>query len=197
MQRITCTDVVSLASQVFDTQGFVSPYIMQYKKLLPMLWNNKTTWTENLKTKTIKDDNGQVVPEKVAAEAVELFGEWITDIPKLKELKFPRYIKGELDFAAIFGDASKTGIGVVSYAITKDKAGTTHSQIVFSKSTLIPKNLREKANLEDALTIAQAELIAMLSCVTMSHYLQDALAPALTSKNVHIFTDSLLNLQRI
>ena len=37
----------------------------------------------------------------------------------------------------------------------------------------------------------------MLSCVTMSHYLQDALAPALTSKNVHIFIDSLLNLQRI
>ena len=37
----------------------------------------------------------------------------------------------------------------------------------------------------------------MLSCVTMSHYLQDALAPTLTSKNMHIFTDSLLNLQCI
>lgn len=30
--RITRRDVVSLASQIFDTQGFVSPYVMQYKK---------------------------------------------------------------------------------------------------------------------------------------------------------------------
>ena len=28
-ERVTHTDVVSLASQIFDTQGFVSPYIMQ------------------------------------------------------------------------------------------------------------------------------------------------------------------------
>ena len=196
-ERITRTDVVSLASQVFDTQGFVSPYIMPYKKLLPMLWHNKTTWTENLKTKTIRDENGQEIPDKVAIEVVERFCEWTVDIPRLKELKFPRYIKGELDFVAIFGDASKTGIGVVAYAVTKDTLGNVHSTIIYSKSTLMPKNLREKAIAEDALTIARAELIAMLSCVTMSHYLQNALEPALTSKNVHIFTDSLLNLQRI
>ena len=40
-------DVVLLASQIFDTQGFVSPYVMQYKKLLPMLWHNNVTWAEN------------------------------------------------------------------------------------------------------------------------------------------------------
>ena len=50
--RITCRDVVSLASQIFDTQGFVSPYVMQYKKPLPMLWHNNTTWNENLIGKT-------------------------------------------------------------------------------------------------------------------------------------------------
>ena len=33
--RITRRDVVSLASQIFDTQGFVSPYVMQYKKTAP------------------------------------------------------------------------------------------------------------------------------------------------------------------
>ena len=35
--QITRRDVISLASKIFDTQGFVSPYVMQYKKLLPML----------------------------------------------------------------------------------------------------------------------------------------------------------------
>ena len=196
-ERITRADVVSLASQVFDTQGFVSPYIMQYKKLLPMLWHNKTTWTENLKTKTMTNNDGKVVPDEVAAEAVQRFCEWIEDIPKLKELKFSRYIKGELNFVAIFGDASKTGIGVVAYAVSNDTKGKVHSQIIFSKSTLMPKNLREKAMAEAALTIARAELIAMLNCVTMSQYLQKALAPLLSSEKVHIFTDSLLNLQRI
>ena len=155
-ERVTRTDVVSLASQIFDTQGFVSPYIMQYKKLLPMFWQNKTTWTENLKTKTVIDEHGQKVPDKVAAEGVEKFCEGIKDVPRLKELKFPRYIKGELDFVAIFGDASKTGIGVVAYAVSKMTSGEPRSQIIYSKSTLLPKNLREKANAEDALTIARA-----------------------------------------
>ena len=35
MVRITRRDVVSLASQIFDTQGFVSPYVMQYIKTAP------------------------------------------------------------------------------------------------------------------------------------------------------------------
>ena len=61
----------------------------------------------------------------------------------------------------------------------------------------MPKNLREKAKLEDALTIARAELIAMVSCVTMMDYLREAYNPLLTSDKVFIFTDSLLNLQRI
>ena len=52
--RITRRDVVSLASQIFDTQGFVSPYVMQYKKLLPLLWHNNKTWDENLIDKKVK-----------------------------------------------------------------------------------------------------------------------------------------------
>ena len=93
-EKITRTDVVSLASKIFDTQGFVSPYVMQYKKILPMLWQNKTTWTENLKTKTVIGENGQKVADEVATEAVNRFCEWIKDVPRLKELNFPRYIKG-------------------------------------------------------------------------------------------------------
>ena len=85
----------------------------------------------------------------------------------------------------------------MAYAIATTEKGEKRSQIIYSKSTLMPKNLREKALAEDALTIARAELIGMLCCVTMSDYIQKALAPALSSDRVHIFTDSLLNLQRI
>ena len=59
--RITRRDVVLLASQIFETQGFVSPYVMQYKKLLPMLWHNNTTWDKNLIGKTTFVDGEEVI----------------------------------------------------------------------------------------------------------------------------------------
>ena len=91
-ERITRQDVVSLASQIFDTQGFVSPYVMHYKKLLPLLWHNNTTWDENLIGKTTTDEQNNVVPDEVAREAVDRFKEWIKDVPRLKELRFSRYL---------------------------------------------------------------------------------------------------------
>ena len=114
-KRITRRDVVSLASQIFDTQGFVSPYIMQYKKLLPLLWHNGTTWDENLIDKTVLNDDGDLVEDPVAQKAVTRFREWIADIPRLKELRFSRFVPGEIESVVIFGDASLTGVGVVSY----------------------------------------------------------------------------------
>ena len=196
-KKITRHLLVSLAARVFDTQGYVSPYVMQFKKLLPMLWHNQTSWKEDLENRSTLDDSGKKIPCPVAQEAVARFKEWVEDIPKLKELQFPRFIGGPIEFVAIFGDASKTGIGVVAYAVTKADTGATLSRIIYSKSSLMPKNLREKAKLEDTLTIARAELIAMVCCVTMMDYLREAYNPLLTSDKVVIFTDSLLNLQRI
>ena len=191
---ITRRDIVAVASMIFDTQGFVSPYIMQYKKLLPLLWHNNTKWDENLVGKV---DKITKEPDTVAAQAVKGFREWIADVDKLKQLRFPRHIVGTLECIAIFGDASKTGIGCVAYAIKRQPDGTRRAHIIYSKSTLMPKNLRGKAELEDALTIARAELIALLLCVQMSEYIRNALKPTVTSEMVHIFTDSLLNLQRV
>ena len=191
---ITRRDIVAVASMIFDTQGFVSPYIMQYKKLLPLLWQNNTKWDENLVGKV---DKVTKELDPVAAKAVKGFREWIADVDQLKSLRFTRYVSGTLEGIAIFGDASKTGIGCVAYAIRGLPDGTRRAHIIYSKSTLMPKNLRGKAELEDALTIARAELIALLCCMEMSEYLRHALKPRITTDMVHVFTDSLLNLQRV
>ena len=61
----------------------------------------------------------------------------------------------------------------------------------------MPKNLRSKAAVEDALTIARSELITLVMCINMSIYIRNALKPNVPSEKVHIFTDSLLNLQRV
>ena len=59
-ERIPRRDVVyTLASQISDTQGFVSPYIMQYKNC-----NKK-------------------VLDPVAKVTVARFQEWIKDVPRL------------------------------------------------------------------------------------------------------------------
>jgi len=89
---------------------------------------------------------------------------------------------------AIFGDASKTGMGVAAYAVAKINDNQLRPQLIYSKSSLMPKNLRDKAKLEDALTIARAELIALTMAVTMGNYIQNAL-PDVTSANTVYFTD--------
>ena len=165
---------------------------MQFKKLLPMLWHNNTAWKEDLETRTTVDDLGNKVLCPVAQEAVSKFREWVSDIPRLKALQFPRFIGGPIQFVAIFGDASKTGIGVVAYAITKADNGVVNSRIIYSKSSLMPKNLREKAKLEDALTIARAELIAMVCCVTMMDYLGRLTTP--TSQAIRYSSSRILSL---
>ena len=193
---ITRRNIVAVASRIFDTQGFVSPYIMKYKQILPLLWANNTGWDENLVTRKVKNEQGEMEPDPVAKQAVQLFREWFADIPSMKELRFTRYIPGKFDKIAIFGDASFKGIGVVAYMVKMQPDGSRKSQIMYSKSTLMPKDLRKK-DFKDVLTIARAELIALTCCVTMSTYIQNALQNTVTSENIHIFTDSLLNLQRI
>ena len=191
---ITRRDIVAVASMIFDTQGFVSPYIMQYKKLLPLLWHKGTKWDDNLIGK-IDKETGEL--DLVAEQSVKGFRAWISDVNQLKELRFPRNVEGVLDSIAIFGDASKTGIGCVAYAIKLREDGTRRAHIIYSKSSLMPKNLRSKAEAQDALTIARAELIGMLNCFNMSEYIQNALKPNLPTSKIHVFTDSLLNLQRV
>ena len=61
-----------------------------------MLWYNNTTWDENLIGKTTVVDGEEVI-DTVAKEAVARFQEWISDVPRLKELRFKRYERGHLE----------------------------------------------------------------------------------------------------
>jgi hypothetical protein len=88
-KSITRRTILSLASQMFDICGFVSPHVMMFKTILPMLWHSKTGWDQNLRSRTIQDKQGNTIPDPVAQKAIELFTNWITQIPKLKELRFP------------------------------------------------------------------------------------------------------------
>ena len=106
------------------------------------------------------------------------------------------YDKVMEQLTAKFGDTSQTSIGVVAYLIKNDN-GVRLSHIFYSKNTLILKNLQSKAAVKDAFTNTHAKLIALVMCINMSIYIRNALKPNVPSEKVHIFTDSLLNLQRV
>lgn len=196
-QVITRRNVVSLASQVFDTQGYVAPYVMRYKQILPLLWHNKNEWDENLLAKVTSDPIAGKCPDPIALKAVELFSQWIEQIPMLKELSFPRWAGGPIAFIAIFSDASSVGMGVAAYLISNIGYQKLNSQLVFAKSCLMPKNLRKGAEAKDALTIARAELIGLVMAVNMGCYLKNAYKNCVEPDQFMYFTDSLLNLQRV
>ena len=132
-----------------------------------MLWHKKAGWDENLLQKTVQTVDGQTVQDPMAKEAVMLFKAWIEQIPLLRELRFPRWMGGPIQLLCVFGDASKSGMGVAAYVICKGDDSQLHSQLVFSKSSLMPQNLRAGAEVEDALAIARAELVALLMGVNV------------------------------
>ena len=87
--------MVAVAARVFDTQGFVSPFIMQYKKILPMMWANDFKWDDKLVGRKVKDaDGSKLVVDPVAHEAVALFKSWFDDVLKLKKLIFTSHLPG-------------------------------------------------------------------------------------------------------
>jgi hypothetical protein len=109
----------------------------------------------------------ETIPDPIASEAVKIFETWVRQIPLLKEMSFPRWIGGQILFLAVFGDASKLGMGVAAYTVCKDEKGRLVSNLAFSKSSLMPKLLRGKALEGDALTIARAELVAFKMALTV------------------------------
>ena len=83
-------------------------------------------------------------PDPIAKVAVALFKSWIEHIPELQLLRFPRWLGCPIDFIAIFGDASKMGMGVAAYAVCKNSDSSISSQLIFSKSSLMPYDKEQK-----------------------------------------------------
>ena len=192
---ITRRQCVSLGAQVFDTQGYVAPFIMMYKQILPEMWAAAIKWDDNLLDIVIEIE-GVEHPHPAAQHAVQVFKTWVSQIPLLKQLSFPRWIGGPIQFIATFCDASKKGIAACVYIVALTEEGSQiYPTLRYSKSALMPKNLRPGALLEDAMTIARAELAAMKIAVTVGQYV--AKAVSWPFDRICYFSDSLLNLQRL
>ena len=68
----------------------------------------------------------------MAREAVELLQAWTTQVQKLTKMRFPQRTGGRIQCLAVFGDASKTDMGVAACEDCELDVGKLASQLIFS-----------------------------------------------------------------
>ena len=124
--------ILSMVSQLFDPLGFLQPCILPVKRLLQ-------------KTCQLGIDWDGVIP----TDMLDLWSEWLQQLPLLEEMKIPRCFHARLEDAEYqlhcFTDASEKGYGAVCYLrLNHQQAAVCYfllgkSRVAPSKSVTIPR----------------------------------------------------------
>jgi hypothetical protein len=158
--------VASLIGKVYDPMGIASPFVLTARKIMKQTFKNKLNWTEKLST-----------------ELIPLWHEWVSMIPNLQYLQFPRYIPTKEAELHCFGDASETGYGTAVYVRALDNKNRLVSNLILARSRIAP--MKEQ-------TIPRLELMAALNTATVARYVATELN--IETNNVFCYTDSEITL---
>ena len=159
---------MSVVYSLFDSLGFIAPYIIKAKLLLQTLNRKEIGWDEPV----------------TDAECLQ-WERWIDDLDKLREVKIDRCFKPE-GFGKVqetqlhlFSDASHKGYSATAYLRLKDIIGKIHCSFVIGKARLAP--IKE-------ISIPRLELTAAVISVKLSHAIRNELDLAVN--NSVYWTDS-------
>ena len=147
--------ILSTISSVYDHLGIVSPVILTGKQILQDLCRQKVDW----------DD---LLPDEIITRRER----WRTELPLLEKVKLNRCVKlpgfGSQVQAEVhsFSDASKSGIGQVSYLRTVNSKGEVHVSFLIAKSRVAPIK---------PISIPRVELTAAVVSVNVTKMLQSEL----------------------
>nr|XP_039271502.1 uncharacterized protein LOC120345955 isoform X3 [Styela clava] len=146
---------LSIVSSIFDPMGFLSPVILEGKKILQELCKSKIDW----------DDP---IPENVQPRV----NAWIDDLHGIDYLTISRCIKPP-NFGVVkvvemhhFSDACQSGYGQCSYVRLVNENGDSHCTLLMGKSRVAP--LKQ-------ISIPRMELTAATISARMSRYLREEL----------------------
>jgi len=122
----TKRNVLSTLSTVFDPLGYVSPFILQARRIFQQLCRLQKGWDKPL-----------------PIELEEQWGRWLADLPEIKRFKVPRCFnptaltikKAQLHH---FSDASEYGYGVASYLRVTLEDNSVYINLIMAKSRLAP-----------------------------------------------------------
>ena len=164
-------------------QRVFCPFVLQIKLLFQILWKLSIGWDESL-TQDFQTD-------------------W--DILKkqgshLEKIKIPRRVtrdeKLERQFLAIFCDASEKAYGSAVYFVSCYENGNCSSHLCFAKARVAPIKFKGK-KLSEEYSIVRLELLAMLLGARIGNYVLEGLETTLGKIEMHFFSDSMINLQRL
>ena len=166
--KATRRNILSVMSSIYDPFGITSPFVLQAKIILQDLCRAKVSWDED-------------IPE----EQKKKWERWLSDMPKLSEVKVDRCFK-PVGFGQIvrvelhhFADASEAGYGTVSYLRYVNNAQQVHCAFVLGKARVAPLK---------HMTIPRLELSAATVAAKMNNFLERVLELRIDS--THYWTDS-------
>ena len=192
-EKETKRTVLTQIAKIFDVLGLLQGFIIRAKILMQQLWLLKLDWDDPLPN-----------------EMRDVFLEWKRELIEIgSTISIPRYPFSNKKIAkqmlAVFGDSSFKAYGAVVYLIQVYENQEIESNIILSKakvaptSVSIPKQkrwieLKESNQAEySALTIVRLELLAALLAAKLGAYVSNNL----NINEIHLFTDSLVTLNRI
>ena len=168
-------NILKVAGKLYDPSGFLSPYIIQVKILIQMLWERGLEWDEGL-----------------PLDLQTKWEEWTSELHLLSQIKIPRYIGSIYKQYArpleihTFGDASEVAYAAVSYLKSVDEGGTSYITLLHSKTKVAPIKL---------VSLPRLELLASVLAARTAAYVTSSLK--IPDLKIYMWTDAKVALQWI
>ncbi|XP_006812172.1 uncharacterized protein LOC102802124 [Saccoglossus kowalevskii] len=147
--------ILSTVASIFDPLGFLAPLVLCGKCILQEMCKKGMEWDEPL-------------PDNLSTK----WESWLSEIPKLADLKIRRCYKPECfeDLKKVelhhFSDASLTGYGQCSYLRLVDVHSNIHCSLVLGKARVTPLK---------PVTVPRLELQAAVTSIKVSNFLNKEL----------------------
>ncbi|KMQ84479.1 gag-pol polyprotein precursor, partial [Lasius niger] len=165
----TKRSVLSLTARLFDPLGWLAPSVIRAKILF------QSTWLQGIDWDTPLDE-----------ASVRLWRAFQEDLPRLEEIRVPRYVHLEASGASIelhgFADASERAYAAVVY-IRTETCGRITVELIAAKTKVAPIK---------QVTLPRLELCASTLLVRLAAHVQHALGASTVP--VHLWSDSTVAL---
>lgn len=170
---ITKRAILSMTARLYDVLGLVGPVILYAKLIIRELWLLHINW----------DD-------KLPCDITNLWQRYVSELPLISHLKFPRHVGIEENDSKIslvaFSDASEKAYGCVIYLHVSNGDQPPLVSLLCSKSRV--------ASAKPTITLARLELNGLVLLAKLLRVVYDSLSARCHLDNIFIFSDSTVAL---
>ncbi|XP_046811897.1 uncharacterized protein LOC111689889, partial [Lucilia cuprina] len=151
---VTKRQILSSVAKLFDPAGWISPIIIQAKMILQQLWLDGTGWDDKVKPCTL-----------------DLWNEFVTNLPLISNIKIPRWIEfapSRMTQIHGFCDASEKAYCAAVY-VRMQTDSMIESHLLVSKTKVAPIDPVSLPRLELCGAVLLSKLIKQLTITLPCH----------------------------